>query len=76
MRTNINKQIRVLLIAVFAIASVQSLANQPESGNKKYSDGRPATSLRMDAKDHGIVLWYGDGPQQCDILGARMKKEF
>jgi len=25
----------------------------------------------MDAKDHGIVLRYGDGPEKCDILGAR-----
>lgn len=36
-----------------------------------YSDGRPAPVLRMDAKDHGIVLKYGDGPDKCDILGAR-----
>jgi predicted GH43/DUF377 family glycosyl hydrolase len=38
---------------------------------QKYSDGRPEASLRMDARDHGIVLRYGDGPDQCDILGAR-----
>ena len=38
---------------------------------QKYSDGRPAATLRMDAKDHGIVLRYGDGPDKCDILGAR-----
>jgi predicted GH43/DUF377 family glycosyl hydrolase len=38
---------------------------------QKYSDGRPAATLRMDAKDHGIVLRYGDGPGKCDILGAR-----
>jgi predicted GH43/DUF377 family glycosyl hydrolase len=25
----------------------------------------------MDATDHGIVLRYGDGPDDCDILGAR-----
>lgn len=25
----------------------------------------------MNAKDHGIVLRYGDGPDNCDILGAR-----
>ena len=24
----------------------------------------------MDAKDSGIVLRYGDGPDSCDILGA------
>ena len=36
-----------------------------------YGDGRPEATLRMDAKDHGIVLRYGDGPDRCDILGAR-----
>jgi predicted GH43/DUF377 family glycosyl hydrolase len=25
----------------------------------------------MNAKDHGIVLKYGDGPDKCDMLGAR-----
>jgi len=39
--------------------------------SQKYSDGRPEAILRMDARDHGIVLRYGDGPAQCDILGAR-----
>ena len=37
----------------------------------KYRDGRPEATLRMDAKDHGIVLQYGDGPGRCDMLGAR-----
>jgi len=37
----------------------------------KYSDGRPSAALRLDVKDHGIVLRYGDGPDKCDILGAR-----
>ncbi len=36
-----------------------------------YSDGRPAATLRMDAQDHGVVLRHGDGPGQCDRLGAR-----
>jgi hypothetical protein len=26
---------------------------------------------RMDAVDEGIVLRYGDGPDSCDIYGAR-----
>ena len=38
---------------------------------QKYADSRPEAKLRMDAKDHGIVLKYGDGPDKCDILGAR-----
>ena len=36
-----------------------------------YSDGRPTATMRLDARDQGIVLRYGDGPDQCDILGAR-----
>lgn len=36
-----------------------------------YADGRPTAPLRMEARDEGPVLKYGDGPEQCDILGAR-----
>lgn len=36
-----------------------------------YPDGRPSATLRMEAKDHGVVLKHGDGPGQCDYLGAR-----
>ncbi len=36
-----------------------------------YSDNRPEAKLRMEAVDHGIVLRHGDGPNQCDIRGAR-----
>jgi len=36
-----------------------------------YSDGRPAASLRMNARDEGIVMKYGDGPDSCDTYGAR-----
>jgi hypothetical protein len=36
-----------------------------------YPDGRPSATLRMEAKDQGVVLKHGDGPGQCDILGAR-----
>jgi len=39
--------------------------------SRKYPDGRPQARLRMNAKDQGIVLRYGDGPDKCDILGAR-----
>ncbi len=38
---------------------------------QKYSDGRPEANMRIEAEDYGIVLRYGDGPDQCDILGAR-----
>ena len=36
-----------------------------------YPDGRPSATLRMEAKDQGVILKHGDGPGQCDILGAR-----
>ena len=36
-----------------------------------YLDGRPTAQMRLDAQDHGVVLPYGDGPDQCDYLGAR-----
>ena len=51
----------VLLVTATAVSAVT-----PE-----YSDGRPAPTLRLDAKDHGIVLRYGGGPEKCDMLGAR-----
>lgn len=38
---------------------------------ESYGDGRPTAPWRMDASDHGIVLRSGDGPDQCDYLGAR-----
>lgn len=38
---------------------------------KHYPDGRPSAALRMEARDQGIVLRHGDGPGQCDLLGAR-----
>jgi len=57
--------VKTLAIALLAIATAESAASQP------YSDGRPAAALRMDAKDHGVVLRYGDGPNRCDVLGAR-----
>ena len=36
-----------------------------------YPDDRPSATLRMDAKDQGVVLKHGDGPNRCDMLGAR-----
>jgi len=56
---------RIATTALFlAVTSVS--ATPPE-----YRDGRPAATLRMNAKDHGIVLRHGDGPGKCDLLGAR-----
>ena len=36
-----------------------------------YSDGRPAAKFRLDAKDQGVVLRYGNAPDSSDYLGAR-----
>jgi predicted GH43/DUF377 family glycosyl hydrolase len=36
-----------------------------------YPDGRPEATLRMEARDQGVVLRHGDGPGECDKLGAR-----
>ncbi len=46
---------------------------RPSAGAAKapYRDGRPAARLRIDARDQGPVLRYGDGPAQCDYLVAR-----
>lgn len=41
------------------------------ASSQKYSDGRPYTTLRMDARDQGVILHYGDGSDSCDYLGAR-----
>ena len=56
---------RIVPAVLAVVASTVAAAAQ------EYPDGRPATTLRMDAKDHGVVLRYGDGPNECDILGAR-----
>jgi predicted GH43/DUF377 family glycosyl hydrolase len=38
---------------------------------KKYADGRPNASKRMNVRDEGIVLRHGGGPDSCDVYGAR-----
>jgi len=55
------------LLCLTAILIVGSVG----CAQQKYRDGRPSPKLRMDAKDHGVVLRYGDGPGKCDYLGAR-----
>jgi predicted GH43/DUF377 family glycosyl hydrolase len=37
----------------------------------QYPDGRPAATLRLSAIDSGPILRHGEGPDQCDFLGAR-----
>jgi predicted GH43/DUF377 family glycosyl hydrolase len=60
----------LILFAATTLIIAQTGKNRQESVDK-YRDGRPEATLRMEAKDQGIVLRYGDGPDQCDILGAR-----
>lgn len=43
----------------------------PETAPAVYADGRPAALHRLPAKDHGVVMRHGDGPERCDELGAR-----
>lgn len=64
--TIISKMIRrIIRVTGFFLIAGQAAISQP------YSDNRPMATFRMDAKDTGIVLRYGDGPDSCDILGAR-----
>ncbi|MEI7901158.1 MAG: hypothetical protein WCK89_12975 [bacterium] len=60
------------MIAGLLFGHAAVAAEQPAAGGVTvYPDGRPAAVLRMEAKDQGVVLRHGDGPGQCDILGAR-----
>ena len=36
-----------------------------------YPDGRPSAKLRMEVQDQGVILKHGNGPDECDKLGAR-----
>lgn len=59
-------------IHITVIAAALSLAGADLApGQTTYPDGRPAATLRMEAKDQGIILKHGEGPNQCDYLGAR-----
>jgi len=55
---------------VFQLKTRNHVAVENKLAVKKYSDGRPAATLRMDAKDQGIVLIHGDGPgKRLERLG-------
>ena len=67
-----------ILVAAGALAGAAVLAAAgpgstvvPAKEVVKYLDGRPSAVLRLEAKDQGVVLAHGDGPDQCDYLGAR-----
>ena len=62
---------KIKTLAGIVTASLLLVHPNLSEAQQKYSDGRPEATLRLDAKDHGIVLRYGDGPDKCDMLGAR-----
>jgi predicted GH43/DUF377 family glycosyl hydrolase len=68
---NTDKDLNSQYKRTLATASIFLVAATVWAAPSKYRDGRPEATLRMDAKDHGIVLRYGDGPDKCDIVGAR-----
>ncbi len=43
----------------------------PATNAISYTDGRPVAKHRLSAQDAGVVLQHGNGPNQCDYLGAR-----
>ncbi len=62
--------IQAVLLLGCAGASAETRA-VPAADNPRYPDKRPSAAYRMEARDQGIVLRYGDGPGRCDLLGAR-----
>lgn len=58
---------KISTFLIFTFILVNGYAFHPAS----YEDGRPQASLRLEAKDQGVVFHHGDGPDQCDYLGAR-----
>jgi predicted GH43/DUF377 family glycosyl hydrolase len=61
-----NSMNRILILSLSFIFCQNLLAQ-----NADYIDKRPQANLRMNAVDEGIVLRYGDGPDSCDVYGAR-----
>jgi predicted GH43/DUF377 family glycosyl hydrolase len=66
-------QILVLtgLLTISAAAEESGSLVVPVSAATSYQDGRPTANYRLPATDQGVVLRHGDGPGQCDYLGAR-----
>ena len=68
---NMKSMVRWAIAALLAGNVAWTAEKTPAGGVTLYADGRPSATLRMEAKDQGVVLKHGDGPGQCDILGAR-----
>lgn len=67
-RTNLTCVIAALLAPWAALGGT---VMQRSENVRQYPDGRPSAVYRLEAKDQGIVLRSGDGPDGCDTLGAR-----
>ena len=69
-----------LVLSALVAASAMGAKPPMQTGSKvlrlsapaaPYQDGRPTAAYRLSALDQGVVLRHGDGPGQCDYLGAR-----
>ena len=60
------KLIPLLLLSAFCGCAFVGTVGGVEPAEPGYTP-----TLRLDAKDAGIILRHGDGPNQCDINGAR-----
>jgi len=58
-------------MGAFPVAVEKGSQVKPAPSAKVYADGRPSAKYRLDAKDQGVVLKYGAGPDSSDYLGAR-----
>lgn len=58
-------------LSAVTLRPLASLLALPVLAQTFYEDGRPAASLRLPARDYGVVLKHGDGPGDCDRYGAR-----
>ncbi len=54
-----------------AVLNVLAALNARAGAEKSYPDGRPTAVLRLNAKDSGPIIRHGQGPSNCDFLGAR-----
>ncbi len=59
------------LSAFCCAAETTGTAVVPATTTVTYPDGRPTAQFRLNAVDEGVVMKHGDGPGQCDYLGAR-----
>jgi predicted GH43/DUF377 family glycosyl hydrolase len=64
----LNMKKRILLVVTILVGTIEAGHSIPPA---IYEDGRPQASLRLEAKDQGVILRHGGGPGDCDILGAR-----